>query len=217
MTESSTSEIQVWIVEDNNHFRKSIVSLINHEKRMKCEHSFASCEQAIKLLEAGSIPDIILLDIALPGISGIEGIAQFKSISPASQIIMLTMFDDEKKVFDAICAGASGYLLKSSPPEHIARGIQEVIDGGSAISPLIAKKVLEQFAQSKSPHTDYKLTGREKEILRLFVDGLRIQEIAEKLFLSYHTINAHIKNIYNKLQVNTRGQLMAKVHKERIV
>lgn len=211
------SEIQVWVVEDNSHFRKSIVSLINHNAGMKCEHSFASCEQALKLLEAGSIPDIILLDIALPGISGIEGIVQFKTLSPSLQIIMLTMFDDERKVFDSICAGASGYLLKSASPENIFRGIQEVIDGGSAISPMIARKVLEQFSQFKISPSDYKLTDREKEILRLFVDGLAKQEIAEKLFLSYHTINTHIKNIYNKLQVNTRGQLMAKVFKEKIV
>lgn len=217
MTEPSASQIHVWVVEDNNHFRKSVASLINQANGMTCEHAFPSCEQAIKTLEAGPLPDILLLDIGLSGMSGIEGITKFKSITPSTQIIMLTMYDDEKKVFDAISAGAMGYLLKSSPPENIIRGIQEVIEGGSAINPLIARKVLEQFSQVKPPHPEYGLTEREKEILHLFVEGLKKQEIAEKLFLSFHTINAHIKNIYNKLQVNTRGQLMAKVYKERIV
>jgi len=217
MAKSLVSETHVWVVEDNNHFRKSIALLINNADSMKCEHSFSSCEQAIKLMEAGSIPEIVLLDIGLPKMNGIEGITRFKSISPSTQIIILTMFDDEKKVFDAISSGAAGYLLKSSLPEHIIRGIQEVINGGSAISPTIAKKILEQFSQLKSSNSEYKLSDREKDILRLFIDGLQKQEIADKLFLSYHTINTHIRNIYSKLQVNTRGQLMAKVHKEKIV
>ena len=169
------------------------------------------------MLEAGLLPDILLLDIGLSGMSGIEGITKFKSITPSTQIIMLTMYDDEKKVFEAISAGAIGYLLKSSPPENIIRGIQEVVDGGSAINPLIARKVLEQFSQAKPLRSEYGLTEREKEILSHFVEGLKKQEIADKLFLSFHTVNAHIKNIYNKLQVNTRGQLMAKAHRERIV
>jgi len=217
MAESDSMQIVVWVVEDNNHFRKSVVSLVNRTEGMICEHAFASCEQALTMLETGSLPDILLLDIGLSGMSGIEGIAKFKSMIPTTQIIMLTMHEDDKKVFEAISAGAMGYLLKSSPPENIIRGIQEVIDGGSAINPLIARKVLEQFTRAAASHSEYGLTRREKEILALFVDGLRKQEIADKLFLSFHTVNAHIKNIYNKLQVNTRGQLMAKAHKERIV
>ena len=149
--------------------------------------------------------------------SGIEGIKKFKEISPATHIIMLTIYEDKNSVFDAICAGASGYLLKDSLPENVIEAIKEVLGGGAPMNIHIAKKVIDMFKQLNPPKGDYGLTGREKEILNLLVMGMNKKQIAEKLFVSFHTINTHMKNIYEKLQVNTRGGLVAKAYKENLL
>jgi DNA-binding NarL/FixJ family response regulator len=160
---------------------------------------------------------VILLDIGLPGMSGIKGIEKFKEISPSTLIVILTVYDDSDKVFDALCAGASGYLLKDSTPEKIIDSIKEVLAGGAPMNMKIAHKVLELFAQFKKKKADYGLTEREKEILQHTVAGLTKQQIADKLFLSFHTVNTHLKNIYIKLHVNTLSGVVSKVYKENIL
>lgn len=210
-------KINIWVVEDNLRYRKSLAGLINSTEGMICAQSFSACEEAIKKLESEFPPEVILLDIGLPGISGIEGIEKFKQISPSTLILILTIYDDNDKVFDALCAGASGYLLKDSSPEKIIDAIKEVLAGGAPMNMKIAHKVLELFAQFKKKKSDYGLTEREKEILHLMVDGLTKQQIADKLFLSFHTVNTHLKNIYNKLHVNSISGAVSKVYKENIL
>jgi DNA-binding NarL/FixJ family response regulator len=209
--------VNIWVVEDNQLYRNNIEELINQTTQMRCERVFSTCEDALEALRDDPPPDVILLDVGLPGMNGIEGIAKFKSLSPTSQIIILTVHDDESKVFTAICAGAAGYLLKASSPDSIIGAIDEVLRGGAPINPQIARKVLDEFARVNAPKIDYGLTIREKEILQLLIDGLSKQRIAEKLFVSFHTVDFHLRNIYGKLQVNTRTSAVAKTLKERLV
>ena len=211
------AETIVWLVEDNEFFRSTIKSLLDQSRRFSCPHAFSSCEDALAAFEDEIHPDIILLDIALEGMSGIEGIAKFKEVSPSTQIIILTVYDDDEKVFDALCAGASGYLLKTSPKDKIIEAVSEVLTGGAPMNPQIARKLLKVFSQIVPPKADYGLTGREKEILQLMVEGLTKKKIADRLFLSYHTVNSHLKNIYSKLHVNTRSGAVSKVFRERII
>lgn len=210
-------KINIWVVEDNLRYRKSLVGLINSTEGMCCPDSFGSAEEAIDLMQKGIPPEVILLDIGLPGMNGIEGIDKFKQLSPSTLILILTIYDDTDKVFDVICAGASGYLLKDSVPEKIIEAINEVLSGGAPMNMKIAHKVLELFAQFKKKKVDYGLTEREKEILHLMVDGLTKQQIADKLFLSFHTVNTHLKNIYTKLHVNSISGAVSKVYKENIL
>lgn len=206
----------VWIIEDNQHFRKTLVGLINQSVEYKCSGSYSSCEEAFEFILQTEPPEIILLDIGLPGMSGIEGINKFKEISPATMIIILTIHDDHNSVFDAISSGASGYLLKDSSPEKVIEAFNEVLSGGAPINPQIARKVIERFKDLTPVSSNYHLTSREKEILKHLVEGFNKKQIAEKLFLSFHTVNTHIKNIYEKLQVNTRGALVSKAYKEKL-
>jgi len=207
----------VWIVEDNQHYRQTIQNLINQSPGFECAYTFDSCEGAIEKLRTAEPPEFILLDIGLNGMSGIEGIRKFKQITPATHIIMLTIYEDSTMVFDALCAGASGYLLKDSSPEKVIEAVKEVVAGGAPMSAAIAKKVVETFKQFNLPKGEYGLTEREKEILSHLVSGLSKKQIADKLFISFHTVNTHIKNIYEKLQVNTRGGVVSKALKERLV
>jgi len=216
--EKNIEDIAVWIVEDNLHFQQTMKNLINQFDGFICNIAFESCEDA--LLEMNStvgLPSVILLDIGLKGMSGIEGIKKFKEISPATHIIMLTIYDDKNSVFEALCEGASGYLLKDSSPGNVIEAIKEVLGGGAPMNMHIAKKVIEMFKQFNPPKGDYGLTVREKEILNLLVRGMSKKQIAEELFVSFHTINTHIKNIYEKLQVTTRGGLVAKAYKENLL
>ena len=210
-------QISLWVIEDDELFRNTLVGVLNSTPGMKCAHAFSSCEDALELLRGEFAPEVVLMDIQLPGMSGIEGLRHIKSISPATDIVMLTIFEEEEKIFRAICAGANGYLLKSSPSEEIIRAIQEVLGGGAPMNAQIARRVLDMFSNLTTPRGDYNLTDREKDILRFMTDGLTKKHIAEKLFLSYFTIDTHIKNIYTKLQVHTRTGAVAKVLKEHLL
>ena len=185
---------------------------------MKCPCAFASCEEALVALRSTPTPDVILLDVGLPGMSGIEGIPHLKVLAPATHIIILTVFDDQEKVFAAICAGASGYLLKNTDEEAIANAVRAVMDGGSPISPRVARLVLQMFTSRAVPSKhEYGLSAREREVLELMVQGLIKKEIADQLTLSYHTVDNHLRSIYAKLQVHTRGGAVAKAVSEGIL
>ena len=149
--------------------------------------------------------------------SGLTGIQKFKQIAPATQIIIITVHEDSDSIFQAICAGAAGYLLKNSPSEKIIEAIHDVQDGGSPINVQIARKVLTAFAALTVPSADYDLTGREREILTQMVDGLTKKEIGKRLSLSHHTIDTHVRKIYDKLHVNKRSKAVAKAIIQRIV
>lgn len=153
----SDNRASVWLIEDNEAYRRTIRRVINRLDGFSCPQAFAWCEEAIKLLESASVvtPDVILLDVGLPGMNGLEGIRVIKSISSSTHMIMLTVFDDHEKIFQSICAGASGYMLKTSSEENIALAIREVINGGAAMTPSIAQKVIEMFANLAAPKDDY--------------------------------------------------------------
>jgi DNA-binding NarL/FixJ family response regulator len=207
----------IWLVEDNVRYRNTLAGVINRAQRMICSQAFARCEEALDLLQHTPPPDVILLDIGLPGISGIQGLEKFKQIAPATHIIILTVYDDNDKVFNALCAGASGYLLKDSTPEKIIAAIDEVLAGGAPMNMQIAHKVLEMFTRLKPVQADYGLTEREREILQQLVSGLTKQQIADKLFISFHTVNTHCKNIYSKLHVNTLSGAISKAYREHLI
>jgi DNA-binding NarL/FixJ family response regulator len=163
-------------------------------------------------------PEIILMDIGLPGMDGIRGTALVKERSPATDVVILTVHEDDDKVFQAICAGASGYLLKSATPSEVVSSISEVLRGGAPLSPQIARKVLDRFTKLAGPRGNSgDLTEREREIVKLMVEALTKKQIAERLFLSYHTVDTHIKNIYAKLHVHSRGGAVARALKENLL
>lgn len=207
----------VWLVEDNRMFRRAIAAVIEAENDLRCSLVAASCEEAISALDDGGLPDVVLLDIGLPGMDGIEGAREIRSRCPTARLIMLTVHEEDEKVFRAICAGASGYLLKPSGGDEIVGAIRDVISGGAPVNAYIARKVLERFADLAAPGADYGLTEREGEILRLLVDGLLLKQIAGRLEISYHTVDAHVRNVYDKLHVRSRSDAVVKAVKERLV
>ncbi|MCB0805855.1 MAG: response regulator transcription factor [Bacteroidales bacterium] len=204
--------IAVSIVEDDRDIRDSLAMIINGTPGFVCEHVYGDCESGIKgIPEQGA--DVVLMDINLPGKSGIEGVKKLKAGNPDIDFIMLTINDDEETIFEALCAGATGYLTKETAPQVILHSIREVYNGGSPMSANIARKVVTSFKTiDENP-----LTERETEILRHLCDGSNYTQIAEALFVSKNTVASHIKNIYRKLQVNSRGEVVRKAIKERLV
>lgn len=216
-TNTSSERRTVWIVEDDERFGKQLAHLIGLSEAFVCERVSANCEEALEHLEHDIPPDVILMDIGLPGMSGIEGIHRVKAIAPSIQVVMLTVFEDTDNIIRAIGAGASGYLHKGSSLEDIVGSLKSILNGGAPINPQIARKVLDMFARVAAPPTDYGLTSREKEVLFLLVDGMAKKQIAEKLFVSFNTVDKHVRNIYDKLQVQTRSGMVAKVLKEHLL
>ena len=203
--------IKVAIVEDNNTLRNSLESLFNRTEGMRCAASLNNLLNVVSEI-GSSLPDIVLMDIGLPNISGIEGVRTVKSNFPRIQVMMFTVFDDDEKIFDAIRAGASGYLLKKTPPEEIIQAIRDLYQGGAPMTASIARRVIQSFQAAPSTIVqDYQLTVRENEILYSLVDGLSYKKIADKYCVSISTIRTHICNIYNKLHVNSKAEAVAKV------
>jgi len=187
---------------------------------MSCPVSVGNCEDMLAALDEGLVPDIVLMDIGLPGMSGIEGVRHLRSSAPTARVIILTIHDEDEKVFEALCAGASGYLLKPTSPQGIVEAIHQVQRGAAPINAYIARKVLTMFARLSplpAPATGYGLTRREKEILQLLVDGLTLRQIAAQLNVSFHTVDNHVRNIYDKLHVHSRSGAVAKALKERLL
>ena len=203
--------IKIAIVEDNNTLRSSLESLFNRTEGMRCVASLNNLLNVIS--EVGSaLPEIILMDIGLPNISGIEGVRTVKTHFPNIQVLMFTVFDDDEKIFDAIRAGASGYLLKKTPPAEIVQAVRDLYQGGAPMTSSIARRVIQSF-QAAAPTLveDYRLTVREDEILYSLVDGLSYKKIADKYCVSISTIRTHICNIYHKLHVNSKAEAVARV------
>lgn len=207
----------LWIVEDHAAFRRTLVRVLNAETDLKCTHDFDSCEKLLAALAKPDVPDLILLDVGLPGMSGLEGIRLIKERAPKALVVILTVFEDDDKVFQAICAGAAGYLLKTSSGADITQAVRDALAGGSPMNPRIARRVLEMFSKFAPKQNDYGLSEREKEILQLMTTGLIKKEIADKLTLSVHTVDTYLRRIYEKLAVNTRTGAVAKALKEGLV
>ncbi|MBD3384695.1 response regulator [candidate division KSB1 bacterium] len=203
--------IDILIVEDNDTIRQGIAMLIDGTEGYRCIGAYRDCEHMLEEIDE-KIPDIILMDIGLPGMSGIEGIKEVKKRLPDVEIIVLTIYEESENVFQAICAGACGYLVKKTPPAQLLEAIKEARDGGSPMSSHIARKVVTLFQQKKifDPSPVPLLTDREREILTGLVDGKTYQAIARFLHISIDTVRYHIRNIYKKLQVHSESEAVAK-------
>ena len=207
----------VWITEDHAAFRRTLAKVLNAETGLNCSHQFESSEAMLKAFQGSEKPDLILLDVGLPGMSGLDAIALVKQASPKTLVIILTVFEDDDKVFRAICAGAAGYLLKTSTVTEITQAVREALAGGSPMNPRIARRVLEMFSKLAPKQCDYRLSDRERELLQLLTTGLIKKEIADRLQLSIHTVDTYLRRIYEKLEVNTRTGAVAKALKEGLV
>lgn len=216
-TSRKASSISVWIVEDHDEFRETIQAVLEDAEGIRCEWAFPNAEDLLEALNHHFAPEVVLMDIGLPGMNGIEAIARVKTISPATHVILLTIHEDNDRIFEAICAGASGYLLKTSRTESVIEAVRDVHRGGAAMAPQIARRVLNMFTQFHGPRWDYQLTDREKEVLRELVAGKTKEQIADDIDLSFHTVDTHLRSIYAKLHVNSKSGAIAKALKERLV
>lgn len=217
ITPETSKTTTVWLCEDNERFRRTLCSAINQIEGLECNASLGSVEDALQQIAELGAPDVLLLDIGLPGMDGISALPSLKAAAPETRIVILTVFDDHDKVFRAVCAGADGYLLKTSTVERIGEAIREVGGGGASMNPEIARKVLDLFSGKREKHSGPALTDREQEVLRLVVRGMTKKEIAGELDLSRHTVDSHLRNIYQKLHVNNRAGAVAAALREGLV
>lgn len=210
-----TKKICYIICEDNNDYRQSLVDYLDEDNDLVCCGAFATAENIIQTVNDCN-PDIVLMDIDMPGKNGVEALTEIKHSFPSIEVIMLTVFEDRENIFEAVCAGASGYLLKNSSPEAISNAIKEVMKGGAAMSPAIARKTL-QFFQKPLQNNTFKLTAQEQQVLKLLVEGLSYKMIAAKMNVVIDTIRYHIKKIYDKLHVHSAPEAVTKAIRNRLV
>ena len=213
----SDPPIRVVLIEDTREVREGLAALINGTRGFRCLASYYSMETALGGLNHHQ-PDVILTDIGLPGMSGIDGIEILRERYPAVPILALTVYDDDRKVFNALCAGASGYLLKNTPPARLLESIAEVVNGGAPMSPEVARRVVRLFREFRPPETaDYHLTPQETGLLKLLIEGHHKKTAAREMGISTNTVSFHLKNIYTKLQVHSKTEAVAKALREHLV
>jgi DNA-binding NarL/FixJ family response regulator len=203
----------VWLIEDNAALCRTIARVIGTIHGLSCTEKFFRCEDALaRLAEPGALrPDIVLLDVGLPGMSGLDGIGLLKERAPAAQVVILTVFDDDEKIYRAICAGASGYLLKGAGMDELAAALGQIMRGGAPMTPRVARRVLEMFSRLAPRETAAPaLSPRERQVVEGMAEGLTNKEIAAKLGLSTHTTDGYTRSIYEKLHVKTRSGAVAK-------
>jgi DNA-binding NarL/FixJ family response regulator len=209
--------IRVAIVEDRREIREGLAILINGTEGFRCTGAYRSMEEALDKI-AFELPDVVLNDIGLPGMSGIEGIKLLKERHPDLRVLMLTVYDDDERIFDAMCAGASGYLLKKTPPARLLESLKEAVAGGAPMSPEVASRVISLFREIRPPErADYDLTPHETRLLKLFVEGHNYRTAAVELGVSVHTVSFHLRSIYDKLQVHSKSEAVAKAIQNRLV
>jgi DNA-binding NarL/FixJ family response regulator len=211
-------EVRVTIFEDNQHYRDGMVAVIDVTPPFKIAGAFSDCTKLIARVDQ-SRPDIVLMDIGMPGLSGIEAVILLRKQFPNLPILMQTVFEDEDKIFAAICAGASGYLLKNAGPVKLLEAMREVLAGGAAFTPSIARKVMNMFQKQVTPHQpeSFDLSKREKEILQCLVKGMSYKMIAEACHISIETVHSHIKKVYDKLHVHSMSEAVAKAIRNHLV
>jgi DNA-binding NarL/FixJ family response regulator len=209
--------VLVALVEDRREIREGLAALIAGTDGFTCMGTFRSMEEALPAL-AVRAPEVLLLDVGLPGMSGIEGIRLLKERHPPLAILMLTVYDDDARIFDALCAGASGYLLKNTPPARLLESVQEAARGGAPMSPEVARRVVALFREFRPPsRAEYDLTPHESRLLGMLVEGHNYKTAAEELGVSVNTVSYHVRHVYEKLQVHSRSEAVAKALRERIV
>jgi len=208
--------IRIAIFDDSKDRRDSLRYLLDMYDDMECVGMFEDCSNVIENVR-DTCPDVVLMDIEMPSVNGIEGVRKIKAKYPDMLVLMQTVFEDDDNLFESIKAGASGYLLKKSDPEKIIQAIREVVHGGAPMSPNMALKVLKFFQAAPAANNQYALTEREKNVLGLLVDGLSYKMIADKENISFHTVNAHVRKIYEKLHVHSLAEAVSKALKERLL
>lgn len=218
----SSGPVKVAVVEDQRKFRECLAILIDGTEGFRCTGSFRTMEAALEQLGGDSpgtvLPDVVLVDIGLPGMSGIEGIRLLKERHPQLTLLMHTVYDDDERIFDALCAGASGYLLKKTPPARLLEGIREAVSGGAPMSPEVAQKVIILFREIHPPEKpDAQLTPHEVRLLTLFAEGHNYKTAAAELSVTTHTISFHLQRIYDKLHVHSKTEAVAKALRNRLI
>jgi DNA-binding NarL/FixJ family response regulator len=217
LIDPDASPLRVVIVEDERDVREGLAILIHSTAGFRCTHRYRTMEEALERLEADR-PDVLLVDLGLPGMSGIEGIALLRQRHPNLPVLALTVFDTDDKVLSALCAGASGYVLKNTPPARLLDSLQEVARGGAPMSPEIARRVVRLFREFRPPSdASYHLTRQETELLKLLANGHHKKTAAQTMGISINTVSFHLKHIYEKLQVHSKTEAVAKALRERLV
>jgi DNA-binding NarL/FixJ family response regulator len=214
---SGARDMRVVLIEDVREVRDGLSALISGTPGYECVATYGRMETALAKIKDDD-PDVILTDLGLPGISGIDGIERLRGMFPQTPVVALTIFDNDEQIFDALCRGASGYLLKTTPPARLLEALQEAVDGGSPMSPAIASRVVRLFRTFRPPeHAEYRLTPQETQLLKLLVDGHHKKTAAREMGISFHTVSFHLKNIYDKLQVHSKTEAVAKALREKLV
>lgn len=209
--------IRVFIVEDQAEMRDGLAALIQASEGFTCSHRFASMEAALEALEDDAA-DVALVDIGLPGMSGIEGLPLIRERFPRLEVLMLTVYSDDDRIFEAMCAGASGYLLKNTPPARLIESLREVAAGGSPMSPEVARRVIELFrAFRPQPQDPCNLTQQELRLLKLLGEGHHYKTAAADMGITVHTVSFHLRRIYEKLQVHSKSEAVAKAFREGLL
>ncbi|MFA5330199.1 MAG: response regulator transcription factor [Prolixibacteraceae bacterium] len=209
--------IRVLIYEDNPQLREGLTMLIDGSDGFNVVASYKNCNNIIPELDAWN-PDVILMDIDMPGVNGIEGLKKIRELNQDVKVLMLTVFDDNKNVFESLKNGANGYLLKKTPPAKLLEYIGDVASGGAPMTSSIATQVLKMFAEiPQQANNEYNLSDREKQVLQLLVNGYSYKMIANDMFIAIDTVRSHIKKIYEKLQVNSKSEAVAKAFKDKLL
>lgn len=208
---------RVAIIEDERDLREGLQALVNYTPNFSCVSSFGSMETALRQINTGEV-DLVLTDIGLPRMDGIEGTRILREKFPDLPIVVLTVHEENEKIFQALCAGANGYLLKNTAPAQIIQALAEVLAGGAPMSPDVARRVVALFRRFAPPEVaDYKLTEQEKQILKMLVEGHHYKTAARQLNISIHTVSFHLRNIYAKLHVHSKTEAVAKALREGLV
>ncbi|QJE94578.1 LuxR C-terminal-related transcriptional regulator [Luteolibacter luteus] len=218
MSDTTTAPLRIWILEDHANFAKQITRLISGEDDLICEKAFSHPDDLFAELNyCTSPPDLLMLDLGLPGKDGLQVLREVKVKVPEQKVVILTSFDDRERVYRAICNGASGYLLKTADPDDILSGIRDVMQGSAALSSPIANMILEGFAKHGPVDETEPLTSREEEVLRLLVKGFIKKEIGDQLDISQHTVDMHLRSVYRKLHVRTQTEAVSKALRKGLV
>jgi len=215
--EAMQADIKVAIIEDHHQFRECLRFLLDNTSGYSCVGSFQSMEEALEKISF-HLPDVALVDIGLPGMSGVEGVRILKERFPSLLMLINTVYDDDERIFAALCAGASGYLLKKTPPARLLESLNEAIAGGAPMSPQVASRVLSIFREIRPPEqAEYHLTPHEQRLLKLLVEGHSYKTAAARLGVSVKTVSFHLQRIYEKLQVHSKSEAVARALRHRLV
>jgi DNA-binding NarL/FixJ family response regulator len=215
--ETRNGAVRVAIIEDRREIREGLAALIDLTEGYRCTGHYGSVEEALARLPS-EVPDVVLSDIGLPGVDGIEGVRLLKGRYPELPVLMLSVYDDDERIFDALCAGACGYLLKKTPPARLIESLSEAVSGGAPMTPQVARRVITLFRDFRPPKkADYDLTPHETRLLRLLVEGHNYKTAAFELGVSVNTVSFHLKKIYEKLQVHSKSEAVAKALRDGLV